>query len=279
MTHGKIVRSNPFQQTPIADAATATQDVASRPHSHGHFNGAMFQQCALSVLMRRGPIPRMPLRNAGSGKRGVGPRRPRGGESLSEVELERDDDFLAEDPNTNNFTVHFHSFQGSGDQESNSGRDQERRFAGLFQMPSRQLNDVVPKKESFTTPGSRPVARATAQLPPMQSLDDVAKFVKGAIDQDPSGRSVPHILRTINAAMLRQEINLPAITKVADAREVLVDIFGSGHADRKDLSQSMRNLYLMLPLWLVNLGRQRTNDQRIQAAARVSSQTAAFDIK
>lgn len=280
MNNGKISRGNTFHAALVSHSPASAPDPASHRTAHGNFKGALFEYSTLNILMRRGPTGRMPLRNAGSGKRNVGAKGPRRGVAVTEVDfMQNEDEHVIEESAFDKLSVRFKSFQNEDDQNSSGGTGDERRFERLFQMPSNDTVGIDSNKAAFATPQARQSAVAATPLPTMKTLGDVVKFIHACVDKDPSGKSVSQILRRINAAILRQEINLPVITKVADARNVLIEVFGVGNLARDGLNPSLRNVYLMLPLWLVNLGRQRTSEQRVQAAGRVSSQRAALDSK
>ena len=279
MSSGKISGNNRLQTVRIGDTPAAPQDPAPQHATHSHFKGALFRLGGLQFLMRRGPIGRMPLRNAGA-KRGVGANRAAGIEGVNDVDfLHGDDDHLVGESSAEQFARRFKAYQS--DEEQGSGREGggEQRFARMFQMPVGEVSSRVASKSGMTAAEAKQAELAAVPLPAMRSLSDVVSFIHSCAEKDPTGKSVSHILRRINAAVLRKEIDLPTVTKVTDARNVLIDIFGVAQMSKDGASPPMRNIHLMLPLWLVNLGRQRSNEQRMQAAARVSSQRAVLDMK
>ncbi len=286
MSNGKISGSNPFNPIPIPinNAADPLQDPALRQATHGHhghFKGALFRHGELSIPMRRGPIGRMPLRNAGS-KRSVKAKRTPRAQDVEDHDFLQDQDqdqYRIEESSAEQLARRFKSFQSKQEEESGREGSGERRFARMFDMRASTAVDGVERKTGISTEQAKHAALANVPLPSMASLGDVVKFVHACVEKDPTGKSVPHVMRRINAAVLRKEIDVPVVTKIADARRVLIDIFGVGHLSKDSASPSMRNIHLMLPLWLINLGRQRTNEQRLQAAARLSSQRAVFDVK
>lgn len=279
MSNGKISGSNPFSAIRINDAADPLQDPALRHASHGHFKGALFRHGGLHILMRRGPIGRMPLRNAGT-KRAGKPARTSGAQTVEDLDfLEEEDQFLIEESSAETLARRFKSFQSKQEEQSGREGSSERGFARMFDMPPLGAVGGVGKKTGLSADQARQAALANVPLPFMASLGDVVKFVHACAEKDPSGKSVSHVLRRINAAVLRNEIDVPVVTKIADARSVLIDIFGIVQSSKDNANPSLRNIHLMLPLWLINLGRQRTSEQRVQAAARLSSQRAVFDIK
>ena len=279
MSNGKISGSNPFHSVHIGDATAASQDHTLHHTSHGHFKGALFRHGGLGVLMRRGPTGRMPLRNAGA-KRGTGAKRTANLEGVTELDFLHDEDqHLIEESSAELLARRIKSFQKEEEPGSEHGEGGERRFARIFQMPVAELSSGAGFKGAGASAEAKPAALAAVPLPSMRSLDDVVKFIHSCTEKDPTGKSVSQILRRINAAVLRKEIDLPVVTKVADARNVLIKIFGAAQMSKESASPSMRNIHALLPLWLVNLGRQRSSEQRVQAAARVSSQRATLDMK
>lgn len=282
MTNGKVSRGSPFNVTHIDNTSTKSQDPASQHGSHraphGHFKGALFQHGALSILMRRGPIGRMPLRNAG--KRSGAPNRTRSNQDVQDVGFLLDgDDHLLEESAADRLALRFKSFQEHDEQGPSDDRGGERRFARMFQMPATQSSAIASGKSGTATHDAAQAALVAVPLPSMSSLRDVVSFIHTCTLKDPTGKSISQILRRVNAAVLRKEIDVPVITKFADARDVLIEIFGVAQMSKESANPSMRSLHLQLPLWLVNLGRHRTSEQRVEAAARVSSQRAVLDMK
>ena len=279
MSSGKISGSNPFHHVRISDAPPASQDPALHHASHGHFKGALFRHGGPGILMRRGPVGRMPLRSAGT-KRKTGAKRNANLEGVTDLDFLQDEDtHVIEDSSAELLVRRINAFQKQEDPGSDREDGGERRFARMFQLPVAEVNSASGFKSTGTSKEAKQAALASVPLPAMRSLGDVVKFIHSCTEKDPTGKSVSQILRRINAAVLRKEIDLPVVTKVADARTVLIEIFGAAQMSRGTASLSMRNIHALLPLWLVNLGRQRSSEQRVQAAARVSSQRAALDMK
>lgn len=279
MSYGKISGANLLNVVRSNDAADPLQDPALDHASHGHFKGALFRHGGLSILMRRGPTSRMPLRNAGT-KRGSKSNRAARAESVTDADaLQEEDEFQVEESNTDQLVRRFKSFQNNQEHESDREGSGERRFAQMFQVPIGKVSGEAAPGGGMRTAESMPAKLAAVPLPAMRTLGDMVGFIHSCVEKDPTGKSLSQILRRINAAVLRKEIDLPMVTKVADARRVLIEIFGTTQMSKETVSPSMRNIHLMLPLWLVNLGRQRSSEQRAQAAARVASQRSALDMK
>jgi hypothetical protein len=242
----------------------------------GRFKGVLFLAGNYSTTMRRGPTPRMPLRSP-SGKRGVGRSKPAAGGATEENEVDHAEESTASEAlQLLGMRIGTQSQQDGSEQESNQGRQEERRFERLFQMaattsrPSAQA--AADARVKATGVGGRaPAAAAALQpLPPMHTLDDVVRVVQAATQADPTGKSVAVLLRRINAAVLRDEIRLPAVTRIGETRAALIDAFGGAARRHEPADDSLRAVHAMLPLWLINLSRPRTALGRAQAAARLS---------
>lgn len=279
MSYGKISGANLLNVVRSNDAADPLQDPALNHASHGHFKGALFRHGGLNILMRRGPTSRMPLRNSGT-KRGSKSNRAARAESVTDADaLQEEDEFQVEESNTDQLVRRFKSFQNNQEHESGREGSSERRFARMFQMPIGKVSGKAAPSDGIRTAESMQAKLAAVPLPAMRTLGDMVGFIHSCVEKDPTGKSISQILRRINAAVLRKEIDLPMVTKVADARRVLIEIFGTTQMSKENVSPSMRNIHLMLPLWLVNLGRQRSGEQQVQAAARVASQRSVLDMK
>ena len=279
MSSGKITGANPFKNVRVSDSTISALDPALHHASHGHFKGALFRQGGFGSLIPRGPNGRMPLRNAGT-KRNVGTKRPANIEDVTEVDfLHGEDDHLVGESSADQLARRFKAFQNN--EEHSPGRDGggEQKFARMFQMPVGDVRSKAAPNGAMTTAEAKQAALAAVPLPPMRSLGDMLSFIQSCAEKDPTGKSVHRILGRINAAVLRKEIKFPTVNKLADARTVLIEVFGVAQMSKTGASPSMRNIYLMLPIFLVNLGRQRSSEQRAQAAARVLSQRAALDMK
>ncbi|MBC7500348.1 MAG: hypothetical protein H7315_07610 [Herminiimonas sp.] len=250
-------------------AASGQQPAMSGQHHARHFRGALFRQGPLAPLMRRGPTARVPLRSPAA-KRSPARRGPKRGPSIEEGESEiAFDDVTVEETSLSPATrIAQQSEQDGSEDHSEQERRDEKRIGRLFQMV--ESAPVATRDGSLAHEAQRVESRERAALPPMQSLDSVVTFIHASTQSDPSGRSLALLLRQINAAVLRDEIKLPVVSSVAEARAVLIDVFGKGHSGIEALSGSRRSIQAMLPLWLVNLSKRRTNLERAQAAAIVS---------
>lgn len=269
-----LAANQPTASTP-APAATPTRGGSTADNAE--LKAAFFQQSGIPIHMRRGPIQRMPLRAPKPNR----PRVPRAAGGVSNHDEESDFDIpdseiLAES------RLKFHSVELRSGQEGERGDQQdgdrdESRLQKFFSMsePSVQASKTgstaAANAAGSRTNGLKKLEAVTlAPLPEMHSLRDVLQLIRSTSIADPSGKSLPMLLRRINAAVLQDKVSLPKITKAAEAREMLIDIFGKGHQGPSALSPTQRSLHAMLPLWLINLGRQRTPTQQTHAAARLS---------
>ena len=271
--------ATPASTSPTAPSSTASSARGSGATDNAQLKAAFFEQSGMHVHIRKGPIPRMPLRAAKPNR----PRVARGagqvGSQGDEPDLDTPDDEVKPEQGLKRIPAGFESRDDSEGRHKQEGGDRdERRLRRLFSMAAAPL---APTASAGTTIGAGtitararglnpPAAVTVAPLPELHSLRDVLHLIQSTSLADPSGKSVPLLLRRINAAVLQNKIDLPKIAKVADARELLIDIFGKGHHAPAPLSATQRSLHAMLPLWLLNLGRQRTPTQQIHAAARLS---------
>ena len=251
---------------PVAPVAASTQ-VAAVPgtggHSHGtHFNGALFRQQGQQASLRRGPTVRMPLRSV-TGKRATVRSRNSTSIGLDAEEDESSTEIAAPEglqPLAPGILPQ--SDCDDNDSGSQDGQRDERRFERQFQMAARA--DIHEAADGRLHAPALSLGTMPA-LPRMESLAQVVQFVHASTRHDPSGKSLAMILRQINAAVLRDEIKLPVITKVAEARAVLIDVFGQGASG--EVAASLQSVQAMLPLWLINLSRRRTALQQSKALA------------
>lgn len=264
---------------PAAPAASGTAGTsgatpAHEHHHHAHFKGALFEHGGHGGPMRRGPTPRMPLRSP-AGKRGAGRARPAAGGAIDEGEAEHSEEtHVPDEVRLLQVRIQPQSEQDGSQDESNEGRRDEKRFERIFQrapvfgkLNEGALHAVKDAGKSLALPPDRVL------LPPLHSLEDVMRFIHAATQTDPGGKSIAVLLRRINAAVLRNEIKLPIVTRVSEARAALIDAFGTGHDGRKMAGESLRSVHAMLPLWLINLSKRRTALQQTHAAARLSIPT------
>lgn len=256
---------------PNLQVATSPGTPAGQKSNHQgvtHFRGAFFQQGGLANLPRRGPTPRMPLKSANATKRASSSGRKKNDyvagdadgdfSSLDGLESEHDSGYV---------DLHFNTSQDRDESSQNEGDREHRRFNRMFEMAPTAIEN---KSSSIRTTINRVQERREATpLPPMTSLADLVGFIHTSVKSDPSGKSLGLLLRRLNAAVMRNEIPLPTTAKIADVRQTLIDIFGVGH-NVESTSPSMQNIYRILPLWLMNLGRKRTAMQQCQAAARLT---------
>jgi hypothetical protein len=251
-----------------ADTSKAVNDSHTKSV---HFNGALFQQGRLAGQFKRGPIARMPLKGAKSNAKGAKGKgsKSRHISSSEEGEIESaSHEVSSDDLEISQVPVLFGTDgDGENDHSDDRGDGEKKRFERFIQMPA--LTAVDQGSEKSTSSSKATQAVALKPLPPMNSLKEVVKFIQSSVQSNPTNNSMAQTLRQINAAVLRNEISLPKITKVSDARNILIEIFGKGHGP--DSAQaSLRGIYAMLPLWLVNLSKRRTVGGQKQAAARLS---------
>lgn len=265
----------------VPAASTAPATPARTGSTNAQLRDAFFQQSGMPIHLRRGPIQRMPLKaaktNRSSPRRGLG--RASGHADEPDFELPVEDE--GAEQALRQLPVGFRSRQ-ENDGDRQEGEREERRFDKLFSMavPLPQGMGAAATASTSATGtialGSRAqglkkaAAAAPAPLPELRSMRDVLQLIQSTAVSDPSGASVPLLLRRINAAVLQNKISLPKIGKVAEAREMLIEVFGKGHQGLEPLSSTQRSLHAMLPLWLINLGRERTPLQQTHAAARLS---------
>ncbi|MES2831687.1 MAG: hypothetical protein V4695_06820 [Pseudomonadota bacterium] len=155
--------------------------------------------------------------------------------------------------------------RNDGDGQSDSQPRDEKRFQNIFALPPRSGKFTA----SNAAAAKAQVAAATP-LPPMQSLTEVVKFLHGTLQSDPSGLSARAMMKKISQAVLRNEISLQTLRKSPEARSLLVEAFGKGYKGSEPLSPLVKKLHVMLPIWLLSLGKTRTGPGRLQAAARLS---------
>ena len=261
--------------------ATASATASARSGgttSHAQLKEAFFQQSGMSLQMRRGPIQRMPLRPAKAGRSGTARGPGRVGNQSDEPDFDLPADEIPADHALKNLPVEFRSRQESNSGNQEGGDRDERRLQKLFSMSPIQASATAATGVVAATGDVAARARALkkadaitlAPLPDIRSLRDVLQLIQSTGMADPTGKSVPVLLRRINAAVLQNKITIPRVDKIADARELLIEIFGKGHQGAVALSPTQRSMHAMLPLWLLNLGRERTLTQQTQAAARLS---------
>lgn len=159
------------------------------------------------------------------------------------------------------------NFEGrkDGDQSDGQSRD-EKRFQNIFSLPALRSG----KFTASSSAAAKARAVAATPLPPMQSLTEVLKFLHNTLQSDPSGTLARDMMRKISQSVLRNEMTLQTVRKATEARSLLVEAFGKGYQGSEPLSPLVRKLHLMLPIWLLNLGKTRTAPGRLQAAARLS---------
>lgn len=235
------------------------------------FQGASFQYGGASTQMRRGPTVRMPLQRARTKKKGISKSASgahHGGDEDGDFAVSQNNGAGEKAP-LSRLQSQFHSGEDGDNESDQEQRDEQRRFDKLFAVSAYRVDSFTKSalQPSLTT---KRVVAVPTPLPQMNSLPEVLKFIHGAMQSNPSGKSVNELLRRIAAAVHRGEIKLPRENKIAAARPLLVEIFGEGYQGKEALSESAKSLYTMLPLWLINLSRQRTDIQRIRAAARLS---------
>jgi len=264
---------------PIQTHHTSVQNGAPslpRPNEVGQasqFQGAVFQHGG-TQKMRRGPTGNVPPRSSQSKARA--PRSLASNQSLND---EAQDNFasaggndLPAEKRLSQVLVNLTPGRNGDEQSGGDQREKQSKNPAALSL-------VRPGKFSQLT-GSSPLldqARGgmVKPLPPMQSLRDVVKYVHGALQSDPTGKSIKTTLQAINAAVLRNDIKLPALTKVSEARSLLIEIFGKGYQSKGSLSSSVSSIHIMLPLWLINLSKHRTETGKLHAAARLSLPRAA----
>jgi hypothetical protein len=260
----------PQNAGPAAGSTPAAQQALTPAHHDARqFRGALFRQGPQTPPMRRGPTPRMPLRSPAA-KRSSARRGPKRGPSIEEGENELShDESIFEDVTVSTAArIAEQSEQDGSEDHSDQERRDEKRIGRLFQMV--ESSPVALAGGNPDAVARSAAAKERTPLPPMQSLDAVVAFIHASTESDPSGQSLALLLRQINAAVLRDEIKLPVVNGVAEARAALISVFGKGYAGIEALSGSRRSIQAMLPLWLVNLSKRRTSLERAQAAAIVS---------
>lgn len=219
----------------------------------------------------------MPLRPAKPNrptKKKSGPG-PVGGQS-DEPDFESSSaDVQAEEELSRSVSSFRYDKENNDDKGDGNDRD-ERRLKKVFSMATSETKGSPTAGVNARAFGSRtqglnkPDKTVQAPLPDIRSMRDMLHLIQSSSVADPSGKSLPLLLRRINAAVLQNKISLPRIDKISDAREMLIEIFGKGHQGTTPLTSTQRSLHAMLPLWLLNLGRERTPTQQMHAAARLS---------
>lgn len=287
MTTGKIPNANAAAQMRVqADNAATAQlknaaQIAASDH-HVFHKGTPFAHGTPSSPMRRGPTLRLPLQSAG---------KRIGGSKKSRKSKHADAEFGAEECHDERHTLYDFNLEGRdptarvtsledrGDDDSDDGKKRENSVDHRFKMSAVAEQSNAVSKDSFSKDsyavGRSPEKSAELKLPPLQSMSDVVKFLHASTQNNKTDQSSLHILmQRVSSAILRMDIKLP--NKIADARNVLIDVFGVGYTGTAALPESMRTFHRILPLLLVNLSRTRTSNQQALAAARMESQTKAF---
>ncbi len=265
-----LAATQPAATTP---ASTATPARSSATHN-AHLKEAFFQQSGMSIQMRRGPIQRMPLRPAKTSRSGAarGPGRTNQLSDEPDFELP-DSEVPSEEAQVRRPSSFRYDKENNDGKQDGSDRD-ERRLQKVFSLSTSKAQASASAATGSIGARAHGLKKPEAiVLPPLleiKSLHDVLHLIQSTSQADPSGKSVPLLLRRINAAVLQNKISLPKIDRIADVREMLIEIFGKGHQSPTALSPNQRSLHAMLPLWLLNLGRQRTLAQQTHAAARLS---------
>ena len=171
--------------------------------------------------------------------------------------------------------VRLRSLEDHADEQSDNKRKENNTADHRFKMSAVTERSGTLSKESYTV-GKAFQRPSELKIPPMQSMSEVVKFLHTCTQTDPSGKSLSLVLRRIGAAVLRNEIKLPIVNKVADARNVLIEIFGAGYKGTDAMPASLRSFHQIFPLWLVNLSKTRTAAQQSAAAARTELQSQVF---
>lgn len=282
MTTGRIPNGNYATHVPLQEESAAAHDrhkavQAGTNHTHVSHKGTSFAHGAPSSPMQRGPTFRMPLQRAG--KR-IGSSKKSGKSKHADAEFEAEEchderhtlyDFNAEDRDS---TLRVVSLEDRGDDQSGDDKKRESSVDHRFKMAAVLERSKTLFKDSYAA-GKLIEKPAQLKLPPLQSMSDVVKFLHASTQNNKTDQSSLHILmQRVSSAILRMDIKLP--NKIADARKVLVEVFGVGYTGVAALPESMRTFHRILPLLLVNLSRTRTSNQQAIAAARIESQTKAF---
>lgn len=259
------------------DPREAAHNPSSVGEGKGQFKGARFHHGARSMTMGRAPSGRSSLRGAG-GRGGLSARRALGNQGLTEIDCMHDESLHSVDESSSEQLIgRIKAAQQDHEQREGHEEGDGRQPARMFQMAAAHGTDRTGDDSGVATARGRDAM--STPLPSMRTVGDMVQFIHSCVQKDPTGKSLGQILRRINAAVLRKEIDVPVVSRVADARVLLVEAFGGGKSSMQNAAPSMRNMHLMLPLWLVNLGRNRTDEQQARSAARLSSQRAFFDMK
>ena len=291
--------NNAFTKASAASANTATSAATTQAQHvhHAHFKGVLFRQDGRNASMRRTQAPRTPV-----GKRGPGRARPAAGGAVEEGEVEQpEENIVPDEMRSLQVRIQSQDEQDGSQDESNQGRRDEKRLdrialgktvdeekaadvVHVLRLKDKRFERVVQRQlaEDDDAPGiTRIPAKKDARkirfgklqdslpLPPMHSLDDVVRVIHAATQSDPAGESIGMLLKQINAAVMRREIKLPTLTLVSEARAALIGAFGTGDSNARPVSESLRSVHTLLPLWLINLSKRRTALERVQAAARL----------
>ena len=270
MSSKKIGGGGEHVQPPLTQPAGVGPDTPAAAHDIGHhFKGAMFRHGHGAGPMRRGPTARMPLRGVGASRKRPGRTKVGGTAASDEPDGELSlDAYFNDEEHALQLQVGFQSHEeGSSDQSGDGERD-KRRFAQIFQFAPVKEKSSGTSAKILAVTDLRSKARPT--LPLLRSMRDIVEFVHASTTLDPTGKSVAATLRSINAAVMRGEISLPVVTRVAETRDILIEFFGVGHTGPDPLPPAMRSIHQMLPLWLVNLSKRRTAQQKAQAVARLT---------
>ena len=234
----------------------------------------------MPIHLRRGPVQRMALR-------APKPNRPRTPKATGSVGNHDDEptfdipDYEVAAQNPLNFRPAELRSKQEGDGGDHGGGDRDKsRFQKLFSMSEPPTLEsaggagaAAGARGSRAQSLNRSVALAPAPLPELHSLRDVLSLIHSTNLTDPSCKSAELLQRKISAAVMDNKISLPKIRRLEDVSELLVDVFGKGHQGSTPLSTSQINFHLRLPVWLLNLGRQRTPLQQTHAGARQSLPT------
>ena len=252
-------------------AADAPVNATAPGHEHhGSFKHARFSHVRNAQKFVKSSRSGIPLRSAG-------PKRRKGAKSVGSAagdddhesgfesnEIDRDLDSTVK--------VQAHAETRDGDtgsgEQRHDGRGERRRFDKLIRLTPRSADTASDDRTRRS--GNVALRLADPPLPPMKTMHDVISFIHAATLADPSGQSLGATLRKINAAVLSKRIDIARVNKVSDTREAMIAVFGTGHAGNAASAPILRSIHAMLPLWLINLGRQRTDTQQTHAAARMT---------
>lgn len=253
--------------------SASSSDLARHVH-HAHYQGTLFRQDARFAKLQRVAAPRTPSRGA-VGKRGTGRAKSAAGGMVEEDDVEQSHEVhVPDEMQSLQVRIQSQSEQDGSQDESSQGRREEKRFDRIVQRRAALEVDVVQEAADRQPGNAATVRRAQlASLPPlplMHSLEDVVQVIQAATRADPAGGTIALLLRRINAAVMRNEIQLPRVTRVSEARAALISAFGTGHDGQAPLSEALRSAHAMLPLWLINLSKRRTAIEQAQAAARLT---------